>query len=172
MKPSLHTSRLVMFTCWLFLMAACSKDPSANTTPAPPPDPPAPRDSILPPQPAPSSNLPPVADAGPDQDITLPTDSARLSGKGTDADGTITSYRWYIIGYHTQRGREVNFSFSTQEIILRNLEEGTYWCRLTVGDNEGAAHTDEAFIKVVSPGCPCSPDPCDAVGDPCDPWDY
>ena len=36
-------------------------------------------------------NIPPVANAGVDQIITLPTNTVSLNGSGTDADGTIVS---------------------------------------------------------------------------------
>ena len=39
-------------------------------------------------------NIPPIANAGANQTITLPTNSATLTGTGTDADGTISSYAW------------------------------------------------------------------------------
>ena len=39
-------------------------------------------------------NIPPVANAGIDQTITLPTNIVLLNGSGTDADGTIVSYAW------------------------------------------------------------------------------
>ena len=42
----------------------------------------------------PAPNIPPTANAGADQTITLPTDSIKLTGIGTDSDGTIASYLW------------------------------------------------------------------------------
>ena len=36
----------------------------------------------------------PSANAGTDQNITLPTNSVSLNGSGTDPDGTITTYLW------------------------------------------------------------------------------
>ena len=41
-----------------------------------------------------AANQPPVADAGSNQTVTLPTNSVTLAGTGTDADGTIKSYAW------------------------------------------------------------------------------
>src|SRR4051812_17112142 len=43
---------------------------------------------------APPPNVPPTANAGVDQSITLPTNSVNLAGSGTDPDGTITGYTW------------------------------------------------------------------------------
>ena len=39
-------------------------------------------------------NIPPVANAGSDQTITLPTNTALLNGSAADADGTVVSYLW------------------------------------------------------------------------------
>ena len=36
----------------------------------------------------------PSANAGSDQTITLPTNSATLTGSGTESNGTIVSYQW------------------------------------------------------------------------------
>src|SRR5450756_991379 len=41
-----------------------------------------------------AANIPPVANAGLDQTITLPTNSVTLTGSGSDADGTVVSYVW------------------------------------------------------------------------------
>jgi len=42
----------------------------------------------------PAPNIPPVAIAGNDITITLPTNSIVVNGTGTDADGTIINYEW------------------------------------------------------------------------------
>ena len=41
-----------------------------------------------------AANIPPVANAGSDQTITLPTNTILLNGNGADADGTVISYAW------------------------------------------------------------------------------
>jgi hypothetical protein len=41
-----------------------------------------------------TQNVPPVANAGPDHNITLPESSVVLYGSGNDTDGSITSYSW------------------------------------------------------------------------------
>ncbi|MGZ3948702.1 MAG: PKD domain-containing protein, partial [Flavisolibacter sp.] len=41
-----------------------------------------------------SGNQGPIANAGSDQAITLPTNSATLNGSGSDPDGNVTSYAW------------------------------------------------------------------------------
>src|ERR1019366_9844083 len=40
------------------------------------------------------TNQPPVANAGPSQTITLPTNSVTMTGSGTDADGSVVVYLW------------------------------------------------------------------------------
>ncbi len=39
-----------------------------------------------------ATNIPPVANAGPDLTLTLPTTTATLNGSATDADGTVLTY--------------------------------------------------------------------------------
>src|SRR5688572_9926712 len=47
------------------------------------------------------NNKPPIAVAGPDQVITLPTDTVSLDGNSSsDPDGTITSFLWTKISGH------------------------------------------------------------------------
>ena len=41
-----------------------------------------------------AANIPPTANAGTDQTITLPTSTVSLNGSGTDTDGTISAYSW------------------------------------------------------------------------------
>ena len=118
------------------------------------------------------SNQLPIAVAGADQIILLPTDSCEIKGNGTDPNGTIVSYQWKVTGYYSKLGQYVYFNFSTQNAKMRSLKEGLYWCELRITDNRGLSATDEVIISVVSKDCPCYPTPCDAFGDPCDPWDY
>ena len=40
------------------------------------------------------NNKPPVANAGSDKTIILPTDSTQLTGIGTDVDGAIVKFEW------------------------------------------------------------------------------
>jgi len=90
-------------------------------------------------------NVAPVANAGADQVITLPTNSVTLAGSGTDQDGTIAKYAWaYVSGPTT-------YSFSNAAIanpVCSNLVAGTYVLRLTVTDNVGATATDDVSVVV------------------------
>lgn len=93
----------------------------------------------------PSQNQPPVAMAGSDQTITLPTNSVTLSGSGTDPDGNIANYSWSKISGPNQ------FSINSGNVnnpTISNLTEGTYTFRLIVTDNRGATASDDINISV------------------------
>ncbi len=93
------------------------------------------------------SNTPPVANAGANGAITLPTSSASLTGSGTDADGTIASYLWtQVSGPSTSTFSATN----TANITVSNLQAGTYTYRLTVTDNDGATDTDDVTVTVTA----------------------
>jgi lysophospholipase L1-like esterase len=89
-------------------------------------------------------NNPPVADAGPDAGITLPTNSVTLSGAAsTDVDGTIT-YGWRQIS-----GTVVPIPLPAQvETVVTFISAGTYRFELTVTDNQGATSKDSVDITV------------------------
>jgi hypothetical protein len=93
---------------------------------------------------------PPVANAGPDQNITLPTNSVVLNGSGTDPDGgSITEYEW------TQQSGPNTASLTnanTANLTAGNLTEGIpYVFRLTVTDDEEETGFDEVTVTVSSP---------------------
>src|SRR5258706_1616483 len=92
-----------------------------------------------------SGNQVPVANAGNNITMTLPTNSTTLSGSGTDADGTIVSYAW------TRVSGPTTFTLGTANAAattLINLVQGTYIFRLTVTDNSGATGTDDVTVTV------------------------
>jgi hypothetical protein len=93
-----------------------------------------------------TSNIAPVANAGTDKTITLPTNSVTLAGSGTDADGSIKSYSW------TKTSGPTQFIISNAAIsnpVISNLIAGTYIFRLTVTDNSGATAYDDITITVI-----------------------
>ena len=94
----------------------------------------------------PSSNQPPVVDAGPDQSVAAGT-MVILSGTASDADGTIASHAW------TQTsGTTVSLSgadtamaaFTTPDVTA----DVTLTFRLTVRDDAGAQTSDEVRVTV------------------------
>ena len=87
-----------------------------------------------------SANIPPIADAGEDKNITV-NEKVTLDGRGSsDSDGTIVSYEW----------REREEILSTGD-MLRNYESnvtGVHIIELTVKDNDGATDSDRLYIIV------------------------
>lgn len=83
----------------------------------------------------------PVANAGADLNITVP--SIIINGSGTDSDGSIASYTWtQISGPSTA----TLVNKLTKALTASTLLTGTYVFRLTVKDNSG--NTDSDYVKV------------------------
>ena len=75
-------------------------------------------------------NEPPIAIAGPDQVITLPTDSVLLDGSSSsDPDGMISSYLWTKISGPASFNIN-NYSLATT--VVKNLSAGTYQFEYTI----------------------------------------
>ena len=92
-----------------------------------------------------AANIPPVADAGLDQTITLPVNIVTLSGSGSDADGTIASYNWTKIS-GPSGSTIVNPATAATDVT--GLVQGVYQFQLSVTDNNGATATDVISITV------------------------
>lgn len=90
-------------------------------------------------------NQPPVANAGNDIVITLPVSIVSLTGKGTDADGSIKKYSWSKISGPSNFKLSSTTSASTD---ASRLLQGVYAFRLTVTDNRGATAVDEIKVTV------------------------
>jgi hypothetical protein len=92
---------------------------------------------------------PPVAKAGTDKIITLPTDSVLLDGSAsTDPDGSITEWKWI------KASGPASFTFSDATIsktVAKNLIPGVYQFELTIEDNEGLSAKDTVQITVTDP---------------------
>ncbi|MDC6352789.1 PKD domain-containing protein [Zeaxanthinibacter sp. PT1] len=93
-----------------------------------------------------TTSVPPQVNAGMDTQITLPTNSASLTGSATDPDGgVITSYTWTQVsgpGTATLSGE------NTEQLSISDLLEGTYVFRLTAVDDEGDTAFDEVTVTV------------------------
>lgn len=100
----------------------------------------------------PGSNNPPIADAGSDQGIQLPTNSITLSGSGTDGDGTIVSYAWTKLS----GGSATITNPSSASTTVTDLVESVYTFRLTVTDDDGGSDIDDVIVSVTTnpPICP------------------
>ena len=90
-------------------------------------------------------NITPIANAGEDIVITLPTSIASLTGTGTDTDGIITSYKWSkIAGPDTGTINSPNSTVTS----VNSLVAGVYLFELTVQDNRGAIAKDTVQLTV------------------------
>jgi predicted esterase len=86
----------------------------------------------------------PVANAGSNITLTLPSSTAKMYGSATDADGTIRSYSWAKVS-----GPSANLSNATTSTLTAwRLVQGTYVFRLTVTDDEGATDYDDVTVVV------------------------
>jgi hypothetical protein len=110
----------------------------------------------------PPPNRAPTADAGNNGAITLPVNSATLSGSGTDTDGTVTIYSWTKITGPTQFNI-LNPANATA--TATNLVQGVYSFRLQVTDNSGATGADTVIVTVNAPLPPGNVAPTADAGD-------
>lgn len=97
-------------------------------------------------QPTTNTNKPPIAIAGPDQTITLPTDSILLNGSDSyDPDGRITTFQWTIIS-----GPSLFYIVNPNSVqaLAPNLTEGVYKFELTVTDSLGLSDKDTTTVTV------------------------
>ncbi|MCI5181295.1 MAG: PKD domain-containing protein [Candidatus Electrothrix sp. AW1] len=85
-------------------------------------------------------NMPPVADAGPDQ-VIAQGDTVHLNGNhSVDQDGLIASFIWQVQGK----------KYTGKEISHRFEQPGQYQVGLTVVDNDGARQSDVVTVTVNS----------------------
>ena len=98
----------------------------------------------------PSTNQPPVADAGLEQFVSA-NEVVTLAGSGSDTDGTIVRYRWVQTGGPTVvlSGADTpNASFTAPEVTFENfLEELEF--QLTVTDDDGDSGTAIVLVVVL-----------------------
>ncbi|HEY3353408.1 MAG TPA: PKD domain-containing protein [Polyangia bacterium] len=87
-----------------------------------------------------ATNLPPAANAGPDQFVAVGATVNFDGGASSDADGTIVGYAWsFGDGSAPGSGRTVSHAYAAS---------GVYTVTLTVTDNRGATGTDTAAVVV------------------------
>ena len=101
------------------------------------------------------NNKPPIAVAGPDQVITLPTDSVLLNGSASsDPDGKISGYLW------TRLSGPASFAIlrpTDSATKITTLVAGTYQFELKVTDNAGLSANDTVQVivdSIVTPNHP------------------
>lgn len=92
-------------------------------------------------------NYPPIANAGIDKTISLPTNIISLTGSGTDSDGTIKSYLW------TKLSGPAGTTISTPEgatTQISGLTAGSHVFQLQVTDDGGATAVDSVTVTVTA----------------------
>ncbi|GEN06746.1 F5/8 type C domain-containing protein [Myxococcus fulvus] len=94
----------------------------------------------------PGANQPPVANAGADRTVVLPTSSITLTGSATDSDGSIASYAWTQVSGPTA----TLTGAATSTLTVSDLSAGTLVFRLTVADDDGATHSDDVTVTVAN----------------------
>ncbi len=95
------------------------------------------------------NNKPPIAIAGPDQVITLPTDSVLLDGRSSsDPDGTISEWLWKKISGPAS----FNIIKPSDSITkVKALVVGVYQFELKVTDNGGLSAKDTVQVIINDP---------------------
>lgn len=98
--------------------------------------------------PTPPANIPPVADAGDDQEI-IGTSAILIGIDSDDPDGEIVNYTWTKVSGPLDDTIQEPSSISTN-VTFKNI--GTYVYRLIVFDDQGASSSDDVTITVLSFG--------------------
>uniref|UniRef100_A0A7M4FLU7 KIAA0319 like n=1 Tax=Crocodylus porosus TaxID=8502 RepID=A0A7M4FLU7_CROPO len=92
-------------------------------------------------------DYPPVANAGPNQVITLPQNSITLYGNQSTDDHRIVSYEWSLSP--SSKGKVVEMQgVRTPVLQLSAMQEGDYTYQLTVTDSAGHQSTAEVTVIV------------------------
>lgn len=101
--------------------------------------------------PPPTTNIPPVANAGADFQIQLPTNTFQLNGIGSnDPDGTIKSYGWRKIF-----GGQATLADTNKPIAnVSNVVAGVYRFELRVVDNSNVFRADTVNVTVLQQTTP------------------
>ncbi|RZK22450.1 MAG: ABC transporter permease, partial [Hymenobacter sp.] len=103
----------------------------------------------------PPANQLPVANAGQDLTITLPTSSVVLMGTATDADANDTlTYLWRpIAGPNTPLGLPA----TTLNVVASNLIAGTYQFGFQATDQKGGKSQEDFVVVTVQPAATTPP---------------
>ncbi|XP_042194472.1 dyslexia-associated protein KIAA0319-like protein isoform X1 [Callorhinchus milii] len=92
-------------------------------------------------------DYPPVANAGPNQVITLPKNSITLYGNQSTDDHGIVSYEWSLSPKSKDKVVETQ-GVRTSSLQLSTMKEGDYIFQLTVMDSAGQQDTAEVMVIV------------------------
>lgn len=93
----------------------------------------------------PENNKPPVADAGPEKELTLPVDRTTLDGSKSSDDQKIAIYLWK----QTKGPNDVHIENADAAVAtVTGLEQGTYEFTLTVTDERKLQSSDTVTVIV------------------------
>ena len=96
----------------------------------------------------PPTNLPPVANAGSDQTLSLPISFVALDGSKSSDDGNITAYKWSVLRGPKQ-AKLPTFSLPGGATTnVTGLTVGEYVFKLVVSDNSGNNNSDAVNILI------------------------
>jgi pimeloyl-ACP methyl ester carboxylesterase len=97
---------------------------------------------------------PPVANAGPNQSITLPVSAVTLNGSASTGVYPIVSYQWTVLS-----GPAGDTVTAPDSVVtsLTSLSAGTYQVQLQVTDDSSRIGLDTVMITVISPSIPLPP---------------
>ncbi|XP_030830499.1 dyslexia-associated protein KIAA0319-like protein isoform X3 [Strongylocentrotus purpuratus] len=93
----------------------------------------------------PEHNTPPTADAGPNKELTLPSDATTLDGSGSTDDQGIEVYHWEQVSGPSDA---ILTNPDQATVDVSGLEEGGYVFRLTVQDGQGVSGTADVTVAV------------------------
>uniref|UniRef100_A0A2M4ABB6 Putative serine-type protease inhibitor n=1 Tax=Anopheles triannulatus TaxID=58253 RepID=A0A2M4ABB6_9DIPT len=93
-------------------------------------------------------NTPPVANAGGDQTITMPTNMLVLNGTRSSDDLGIVRYSWTREPSSLAIGTIIDESDKKPVLMLTNIVTGRYVFKLTVHDGQGLSASDTVSIIV------------------------
>ncbi|KAK7138600.1 hypothetical protein R3I93_015898 [Phoxinus phoxinus] len=93
----------------------------------------------------PENNKPPVADAGPDKELTLPVDRTTLDGSKSTDDQKIATYHW--TKNTGPEGVKIE-NADTAVAVVTGLQEGEYIFMLTVTDERMLENSDTVSVIV------------------------
>uniref|UniRef100_A0A8C1SAS2 Si:ch211-193k19.1 n=1 Tax=Cyprinus carpio TaxID=7962 RepID=A0A8C1SAS2_CYPCA len=98
----------------------------------------------------PENNKPPVADAGPDKELTLPVDRTTLDGSKSSDDQKIATYHWTKT--KGPEGVKIDNADTAVAVVI-GLQEGEYIFTLTVTDERMLENSDTVSV-IVREGIP------------------
>lgn len=97
----------------------------------------------------PAPKVPPIVSAGPDREITFPTDSTFLYGSANDPDGSIVQKQWRYISGTGDYEYDIYSPYSdTTKIGFHYGYPGIFYFTYTAIDNEGLFGADTVRVIV------------------------